>query len=86
MNAPSETDCTQSATSRQLERISQQLQQIHVSLDTLRVSLQTVAGGTRDHERRLRLLERWKHHLTPVLAALTFTLGAVVTSTLSHLF
>jgi len=60
-----------------LDRILESLQQVNVNLETLRVSFANLRQVVEDHESRLRVLERWKHHLTPILAALTFTLGAV---------
>ena len=86
MTPPPVSDSTTDSTTQRLDRILESLQEIHVSLESLRVSLRTLHAGTRDHERRLRLVERWKHHLTPVLAALTFTLGALVTRTLTRFF
>ena len=62
-----------------LDRILESLQQVNVNLETLRVSFANLSQMVEDHENRLRVLERWKYHLTPILAVLTFTLGAVAT-------
>lgn len=62
-----------------LDRILESLQQVNLNLETLRVSFANLTQMVEDHENRLRVVERWKHHLTPILAALTFTLGAVAT-------
>jgi len=40
---------------------------------------------SRDHEQRLRSMERWQHNLTPILAALTFILGAVFSEMLGRI-
>ncbi len=60
-----------------LDRVVEALQQINVNLEGLRVALIDLTETTADHEERLRHLEHWKHGLTPVLAALTFVLGAI---------
>ncbi len=60
-----------------LDRVVEALQQINVNLEGLRVALVDLTETTSDHEARLRTIERWKHSLTPVLAALTFVLGAI---------
>ncbi|QDT52157.1 hypothetical protein Pan44_01660 [Caulifigura coniformis] len=60
-----------------LDRVVEALQQINVNLEGLRVALVDLTETTADHEDRLRSIERWKHSLTPVLAALTFVLGAI---------
>ncbi len=60
-----------------LDRVVEALQQINVNLEGLRVTLVDLTETTADHEDRLRSVERWKHSLTPVLAALTFVLGAI---------
>lgn len=69
-----------------LDRILESLAQVNVNLEGLRVSLQAVIETTTDHEQRLRAIERWKHNLTPILAAITFLLGAVASIALDHLF
>jgi len=60
-----------------LDRVVEALQQINVNLEGLRVALVDLTETTADHEDRLRSIERWKHSLTPVLAALAFVLGAI---------
>jgi hypothetical protein len=60
-----------------LDRVVEALQQINVNLEGLRVTLVDLTETSADHEDRLRSVERWKHSLTPVLAALTFVLGAI---------
>ena len=62
-----------------LDRVVEALQQINVQLEGLRVSLNAVVQATSDHELRLREIERWRYHLSPLLAALTFILGAIFT-------
>lgn len=60
-----------------LDRLVESLAQINVNLECLRVSLGLLNETRADHEKRLRSIERWRYHLTPVLAAMTFLLGAV---------
>jgi hypothetical protein len=60
-----------------LDRVVEALQQINVNLEGLRVTLVDLTETSADHEDRLRSVERWKHSLTPILAALTFVLGAI---------
>jgi hypothetical protein len=72
-------------TDDRLDRILESVQQLNVNLEGLRVMLEALAEAQADHERRLRVLERWRHSLTPILAALTFTLGAVVAETVKRL-
>lgn len=60
-----------------LDRVVEALQQINVNLEGLRVALVNLTQTTADHEGRLRSVERWRHYLTPLVAALTFVLGAV---------
>lgn len=59
------------------DRIIESLSQINVSLEGLKVTLTGISTVTTDHESRLRKIEVWKHNLTPILAALTFALGAI---------
>lgn len=66
------------STDEKLDRIVEALQQVHVNLESLRVCLATLMPLCDDHENRLRSIERWHHRLTPVLAAITFMLGVVV--------
>jgi hypothetical protein len=67
-----------------LDRLLESLQQLNVSVESLRVSLAALIEISGDHEKRLRLLERWQQNLTPVLAILTFTLGALFTQALTR--
>jgi hypothetical protein len=60
-----------------LDRVIEALQQINVNLEGLRVAIVDLTETTADHEERLRSMERWRYNLTPVLAALTFVLGAI---------
>jgi hypothetical protein len=66
------------------DRVLEALQQVNVHLEGLRVSLLGLVDASDDHETRLRRVERWHHNLTPVLAALTFLLGAVFTEMLGR--
>ena len=69
----------------QLDRIIAGLQEANVRLERLRGAIAQVGRSVEDHEKRMRIVERWKHHLTPILAALTFALGAVATEMLSRM-
>lgn len=68
-----------------LERVLDALHQINVNLENLRVSVASITQLTADHEDRLRGLERWKNQLTPIVAALTFVLGAVASQILHRI-
>lgn len=68
-----------------LDRILESLAQVNVNLECLRVSLGSLNETTTDHEQRLRAIERWKYNLTPVLAAITFLLGAVFSIALDRI-
>lgn len=67
-----------------LDRIVESLQQVNVNLESLRVSLSSLIGVSDDHESRIRTIERWQQNLTPVLAVLTFMLGALFTQALDR--
>ncbi len=67
-----------------LDRIVETLQSVNVNLEGLRVSLTAVTQLVEDHETRIRAVERWQNNLTPVLAVLTFILGAVFTRMLDR--
>lgn len=69
-----------------LDRIVESLQQVNVNLESLRVSLVVIGQTSEDHEQRIRSVEQWKHLVTPLLAALTFAMGAVFSVTLEKLF
>jgi hypothetical protein len=60
-----------------LDRVVESLQQINVNLEGLRVALIDLTETSADHEERLRSVERWRYNLTPVVAAVTFVLGAI---------
>ncbi len=65
-------------------RLIESLSQINVSLESLRVTMSGISEVSSDHEARLRKIEVWKHNLTPILAAITFTLGAIFTVALER--
>ena len=67
-----------------LDRIVEALQQVNVNLESLRGKLSTLIQAREDHETRIRSIERWQHNLTPILAVLTFMLGAVFTEMLDR--
>lgn len=67
-----------------LDRVVDVLQQVNVNLEGVRISLLGLIQSREDHEARLRRVERWQHNLSPVLAVLTFILGAVFTETLGR--
>ena len=68
-----------------LDRIVETLQQVNINLESLRVTLSSLVEISDDHELRIRTVERWQQNLTPVLAVLTFMLGAVFTEVLDRL-
>lgn len=69
-----------------LDRVVESLQQINVNLEGLRVALIDLTETSADHEQRLRSVERWRHNLTPVLAAVTFVLGAICSVAIQRVF
>ena len=74
-----------SAMDEKLDRIVETLQQVNVNLESLRVTLSSLVEVSDDHESRIRTVERWQQNLTPVLAVLTFMLGAIFTEVLDRL-
>lgn len=60
-----------------IDRIVEAIQRTNLLLEGMRASMQTLVERNHDHEQRLRVVERWLHNLSPVLAALTFLLGVV---------
>lgn len=68
---------TDVARDERIDRIVEAIQQTNVLLEGMRVSIQSLVHRSSDHEARLRVIERWRYHLTPILAALTFLSGAV---------
>jgi hypothetical protein len=68
-----------------LDRMVESLQQININLEGLRVALIDLTDTSADHEQRLRSVERWRYNLTPVVAAVTFLLGAIGTIAVQRL-
>lgn len=60
-----------------MDRLVEAVQQTNLLLEGVKVSLVQVIQRSIDHEDRLRVIERWRHNLTPILAALTFLSGVV---------
>ena len=73
-----------SSTDEKLDRIVEALQQVNVNLEGLRVGMTSLIQASEDHETRIRAIERWQTSLTPILAVLTFMLGAVFTEMLER--
>lgn len=69
-----------------LDRIVEAVHGVSVQLESLRTTLQQLQTSSLDHEKRLRSIERWQNNLTPILAAMTFVLGASFTQVLDRLF
>ena len=67
------------AATQRLDAIAERLQSIHGTLESVRASLAGLSDVARDHEHRLRALERWQQRLNPVLAGITFLLGVLAT-------
>jgi hypothetical protein len=67
-----------------LDRMIDSLQQLAVNIEGLRGSVDGLVRVARDHEQRLRGLERWRNNLTPVIAAVTFILGSIFNVALRH--
>lgn len=68
------------------DRLVESLALINVNLEGLRVSLQAVTETKIDHEHRLRSMERWRYNLSPVVALITFALGAMCSAALERFF
>lgn len=68
-----------------LDRLVESLALINVNLEGLRVSLQSVMETKADHEQRLRSMERWRYQLSPVIALITFVLGAVCSAAVERI-
>ena len=68
-----------------LNRLLAELHSLRVTLEGLRVTLTTLTQVASDHEARVRVLERHQARLAPVVAALTFLLGALVTEVVGRL-
>lgn len=69
-----------------LDRVFESLCQINANLEGLRVSVSVIDSQTNYHETRLRKIEVWKHNLSPVLAVMTFVLGAMFSVALGRVF
>ena len=69
-----------------LDRIVEALQQINIQLEGLRVTIVANSEAVSDHEKRLRMIEQWRHSLTPLFAVGTFILGAVASTAVRHFF
>jgi len=68
------------------DRILESLSQINVNLESLRVSLTGVIEIQGDHEDRLRIIERWKYGLTPLLTWVAFILGGIANAIISRMW
>lgn len=62
-----------------------ELHSLRVTLERLQVTLTALARVADDHEARVRVLERRQQSLTPVVSALTFILGIVMTQLVAKL-
>lgn len=71
------TPANQTYRDERIDRLVEAVQQTNVLLEGMKVSLDTLHLRSDDHEERLRIVERWKHQLTPIVASLTFLLGVV---------
>ena len=71
------TAMNQTFQDERIDRLVEAVQQTNVLLEGMKVSLETLHLRSVDHEQRLRIVERWRHSLTPILASLTFLLGVV---------
>ena len=68
-----------------IDRLVDSLRKISVQLENLRVSLLALHEDLSDHEQRLRIVEQWKHNLSPVLAIVSFVMGVMVSAAVNHL-
>ena len=60
-----------------MDRLLEAVQQTNILLEGMKVSLTQLTARAQDHEQRLRTIERWRHNMAPILAALTFLSGVV---------
>jgi CHAD domain-containing protein len=67
-------------------RLIAELHSLRVALERLRVTLETLTHVAGDHEARVRVLERQQARLAPIVAALTFLLGALMTEVMGRLW
>lgn len=67
----------QATTDERMDRLIEAVQQTNILLEGMKVSVTQLTERSLDHEARLRTIERWRHNLTPILAALTFLSGVV---------
>jgi len=72
-------------THEDLNRVVDALHQVNLTLESLRVTMGTQVEEIDDHEKRLRLLERWTSSLTPVIASLIFLSGVISTAVIQRL-
>jgi hypothetical protein len=68
-----------------LEHLTQLLQQLSLQLEQVKLGLQQLVRVNDDHEERMRVLERWRNNLTPILAVGTFVMGCIFAAALDHL-
>ena len=71
------TPANQTYRDERIDRLVEAVLQTNVLLEGMKVSLEALQIRAQDHEERLRIIERWRHNLTPILATLTFLLGVV---------
>ncbi len=67
-----------------LVRLVTELHSLRITLERLEVTLTALARVAEDHEARVRVLERRLQSLTPVVSALAFLLGIVVTEVIGR--
>jgi hypothetical protein len=67
-----------------IDRLVDSLRKISVQLENLRVSLLALHQDISDHEQRLRVVEQWKHNLSPVLAIVSFVVGVMLSAAVNH--
>jgi len=76
----------QSPMDERIDRLIEAVQETNVLLEGMKVSLTQLSERSLDHEQRLRTIERWRHNLTPILAALTFVSGIVFSELIHRAF
>lgn len=72
-------------TTEPLDKLVSELHSLRVTLEGLRITLSTLLRISDDHEARVRTLESRTQYMTPVVAALTFLLGALATELVGRL-
>lgn len=59
-----------------LDAIANEIHDVRVLIEGVRAAVGNIVQLAEDHEQRLRVLEKWRNNLTPLIALGTFIGGA----------